>query len=70
MDRRPARPDEAQAFGLNIGAYVLHVIHTASDDQGVVLEVSESIWPADRVTFIDEYEIPPEITVPDAKSQV
>lgn len=23
-----------------------------------MLEVSESIWPADRVMFLDEYDIP------------
>jgi hypothetical protein len=27
---------------------IMHVIHTAYDEDGDVLEVSESIWPADR----------------------
>jgi GntR family transcriptional regulator len=34
----------------------MHVIHTARDENGDVLEVSESIWPADRVVF-DDYDI-------------
>jgi DNA-binding GntR family transcriptional regulator len=55
---RPASAEEITAFGLPAGAPVLHVIHTARDDQGTVLEVSESIWPADRMTLIDEYAIP------------
>jgi hypothetical protein len=37
---------------------VLHVIHVAYADDGTVLEVSESVWPADRVMFVDEYDIP------------
>lgn len=55
---RPATPEEADRFKLPIGGYVLHVVHTARDKSGKVLEVSESIWPAERVTFIDDYDIP------------
>lgn len=55
---RPAAVEEAEAFGLPLGAYVVHIVHTASDENGDVLEVSESIWPADRLAFIDEYDIP------------
>ena len=61
MDRwvaRLASPEEAGAFELPSGSPVLHVIHTARDENGDVLEVSESIWPADRVVFLDEYDIP------------
>jgi GntR family transcriptional regulator len=55
---RPATQEETDRFDLTIGAYVLHVVHVARDESGDVLEVSESIWPADRVAFIDDYEIP------------
>lgn len=55
---RPATPVEADSFRLTVGAYVLHVVHTARDKANKVLEVSESVWPADRVMFIDDYDIP------------
>lgn len=55
---RPASVEEAERFDLNLGAYVLHVTHTARDEHGAVLEVSESIWPADRVSLIEDYDIP------------
>jgi len=55
---RPATPLEADSFRLTVGAYVLHVVHIARDKSDKVLEVSESVWPADRVTFIDDYDIP------------
>jgi GntR family transcriptional regulator len=35
-----------------------------------VLEVSESIWPADRLAFIDEYEIPAEADPDALKSDI
>ena|SRR5918999_6323042 len=47
---------ETELFGLTPGASVLHVTHTARADDGTVLEVSESVWPAERV-FIDEYDV-------------
>jgi DNA-binding GntR family transcriptional regulator len=65
---RPASSAEADAFDLASGAAVLHVIHTARDENGDVLEVSESVWPADRVIFIDEYDIPAEAEPDDSKS--
>jgi DNA-binding GntR family transcriptional regulator len=55
---RLASVEEIDAFGLPAGAPLLHVIHTARDENGDVLEVSESIWPADRVMLVDEYPIP------------
>jgi DNA-binding GntR family transcriptional regulator len=57
---RPASVEEAERFDLTLGAYVLHVNHTARDEDGAVLEVSESIWPADRVSLIEDYDIPAE----------
>jgi GntR family transcriptional regulator len=32
-------------------------MHTAWAEDGEVLEVSESIWPADRGIVIDEYDV-------------
>ncbi|WP_253775503.1 GntR family transcriptional regulator [Goodfellowiella coeruleoviolacea] len=49
--------EESAALDLPTGAPVLHVIHCARDENGDVLEVSESVWPADRVVLIDEYPI-------------
>jgi DNA-binding GntR family transcriptional regulator len=67
---RPATLDECDKFGITVGAYVLHVVHVARDEDGDVLEVSESIWPADRVRFIDEYDVPSEPTSVGVKSDV
>jgi DNA-binding GntR family transcriptional regulator len=70
MDRwvgRLATSEESGAFELPTGAPVLHLIHTARDENGDVLEVSESIWPADRVMFIDDYDIPAEAEPGDPK---
>jgi hypothetical protein len=33
------------------------VIHTAADEDGAILEVSESAWPADRIVIFDGYDI-------------
>jgi len=62
-DRWVARlptPGEILALKLPTGAAVLHVVHTARDERGTVVEVSESIWPADRIEIIDDYPIPGE----------
>lgn len=49
--------NEADLLDLAPGAAVLHVVHTAYSEDDSVLEVSESVWPADRVTILDEYDI-------------
>lgn len=67
---RSATPEETVTLGLTQGAQVMHVIHTARAEDDAILEVSESIWPADRVTIIDEYRIDPEANVPDSPSQI
>lgn len=67
---RRATVDEAEAFRMPLGSYVLHVVHTATDEGGQPLEVSESIWPADRVIFVDEYGIPAATAENDARSEV
>ncbi|WP_431916334.1 GntR family transcriptional regulator [Nonomuraea jabiensis] len=67
---RSATPEEAATLGLAPGGQVVHVIHTASAADGTVLEVSESIWPADRITIIDEYPIAQEAELSDMPSEV
>lgn len=62
--------EESSVFNLPTGAPVLHVVHTAWADDGTVLEVSESVWPADRVVFIDEYDIPQDAVPPSARSDI
>jgi GntR family transcriptional regulator len=62
--------DETDLFNLAPGSPVLHVTHTAYADDGTVLEVSESVWPADRMMFIDEYDITPSPKQPDARSDI
>jgi GntR family transcriptional regulator len=48
----------------------MHVIHTAHDEHGDILEVSESIWPADRIILIDDYPIEQAPEQPTAASEV
>jgi DNA-binding GntR family transcriptional regulator len=48
---------EAAVLELATGAPVLHVIHVAQANDDTILEVSESVWPAERVMFVDEYDI-------------
>jgi GntR family transcriptional regulator len=67
---RIATPSESELLELPDMAHVIHLIHVAYGRNGKVLEVSESIWPADRVMFIDEYEIPQEPEDLDNPSEV
>ncbi|MFG3681820.1 GntR family transcriptional regulator [Micromonospora chalcea] len=62
--------EEAAALELPTGAPVMQVIHVARAEDGSLLEVSESVWPADRIVVIDEYEVEPEPAEPDAPSEV
>ena len=60
-DRFTARmptSEEAMVLGIGPGNPVIRVVHAAFDDNDAILEVSESIWAADRVMIIDEYDIP------------
>lgn len=54
---RVATGDEIDRLDIPVGSYVLHLTHVARADDGVVLEISESIWPADRVTILDDYDL-------------
>lgn len=62
--------EEAAVLELPTGAAVLHVIHTARDENGDVLEISESVWPADRVVVIDDYDIEQDPEEPGAPGEV
>ncbi|MBA3339059.1 MAG: UTRA domain-containing protein [Geodermatophilaceae bacterium] len=62
--------EEADALDLQTGAPVIDVVHTARAADGTVLEVSESVWPADRIVVIDDYPIEPEAQEPSAPSEV
>ncbi|HEV2780370.1 MAG TPA: UTRA domain-containing protein [Actinophytocola sp.] len=62
--------EESAVLELPTGAAVLHVIHTARDENGDILEISESIWPADRVVVIDDYDIEQEPEEPSASGEV
>lgn len=69
-EARPCTAQESDAFGIPTGAYVMHVVHTATAEDGTVLEVSESTWPADRIALIDEYDIPGQAEDPTARSDI
>ena len=62
--------EEADALDLPTGAPVVHVVHVARAEDGAVLEVSESVWPADRILVIDDYPIESEAQSPTAPSEV
>ena len=57
---RIATAAESELLELPSAAHVIHLIHVARGRGGNVLEVSESVWPADRVMFVDDYDIPQE----------
>jgi len=54
---RAATPWESEMLDLPLRTTVVHLVHNATDEAGDTLEVSESVWPADRVVFIDDYDI-------------
>ncbi|WP_146159372.1 GntR family transcriptional regulator [Allonocardiopsis opalescens] len=54
---RSAYPEEAEDLELPMGGQVVHLMHQAQAGDGSILEVSESIWPADRIVIIDDYEV-------------
>ncbi|MFI6337704.1 UTRA domain-containing protein [Streptomyces sp. NPDC050535] len=68
--KQDADPEEAASLELPLGAPVMTVVHTARAEDGRVLEVSESTWPADRIVIVDEYAIEPEAVEPDSPSEV
>lgn len=61
---------ESDLLDLGTGSQVIHVIHVARADDGTLLEISESVWPADRIVVIDEYPITQQAQPPDAPSDI
>ncbi len=49
--------DELSILDLAAGSPVVHVVHCAMADDDTVLEVAESIWPAERTVIVNEYPI-------------
>jgi len=69
LSRMPTA-QETDLLDLAAGAPVVHVIHTAEAEDGTLLEISESVWPADRILILDEYPITADADEPPAPSEV
>ncbi|GAB3990671.1 GntR family transcriptional regulator [Actinoallomurus acanthiterrae] len=67
---RPASLQESETLEIPANSPVLNVVHVASAGDGQVLEVSESTWPADRIMFVDEYDVEQDAKQPEARSDV
>jgi GntR family transcriptional regulator len=67
---RAPTAEETAALELPTGAPVMHVIHVARAADGTLLEVSESVWPADRIMVIDDYEVEPAAALPETPSEI
>lgn len=67
---RPSTAEEAEILEIQPGTSVLNVLHIARAEDGQVLEVSESTWPADRVMLVDEYEVEQDAREPSTPSQI
>lgn len=67
---RTATVEEAEALDIPLGTPAIHVTHIARAEDGQILEVSESTWPADQIMVVDEYDIDQEAHRPDAPSQI
>ncbi|MGH8905261.1 MAG: GntR family transcriptional regulator [Egibacteraceae bacterium] len=62
--------EEAVTLGIGPATPVISVVHAAFDDDDEVLEVSESVWAADRVMIVDDYDIPGEPVTPQVSSEL
>jgi GntR family transcriptional regulator len=49
---------EAETLQISSSTGVVHLVHVARAEDDTLLEVSESVWPADRIEIIDEYDVP------------
>lgn len=67
---RSSTLDESEALDISLGTPVIHVTHIARAEDGQILEVSESAWPADRIMLVDEYDVEQEARELDAPSQI
>ncbi|MFI7213147.1 GntR family transcriptional regulator [Micromonospora maritima] len=61
---------EAEALQISPGTGVVHVVHVARAEDDSVLEVSESVWPADRIEIIDEYDVTQQPEDADGRSDI
>ncbi|MEU1237888.1 UTRA domain-containing protein [Micromonospora aurantiaca] len=61
---------EAEALQISPGTGVVHVVHVARAEDDTVLEVSESVWPADRIEIIDEYDVTQQPEDADGRSDI
>ncbi len=62
--------EESIILELPTGAPVMHVVHTARDEHGDILEISESVWAADRVIVLADYDIEQEPAKPEVPSEI
>ena len=67
---RPATAEETSLLRLPTGTAVTHLVHSAYSEDGAILEVSESIWPADRIMVLDDYDLAQEPEEVDGLSDV
>jgi GntR family transcriptional regulator len=56
VSTRMPTPEEAQALRLAPGTPVLHLVRSAMDTDGVVVEVCDTVMAGDR--YVLEYELP------------
>ena len=65
-------PTAAEAGALQISSTtgVVHLVHVARAEDDTLLEVSESVWPGDRIEIIDEYDVPGEPEDADGLSDI
>lgn len=61
---------EAERLRIPAHSIVVHLVHIAWAEDGTLMEVSESVWPADRIEIIDEYPVSPEPTEDDGLSDI
>jgi GntR family transcriptional regulator len=54
---RPAAPHEVETLRIPSASSVVHLVHVARAEDGDLMEVSESVWPADRIEIIDHYAV-------------
>jgi GntR family transcriptional regulator len=48
---------ETDTLQITSSSGVVHLVHVARAADDTLLEVSESVWPADRIELIDEYDV-------------
>ncbi len=61
---------EAEALQIPSSKGIVHLIHVARAEDDALLEVSESIWLADRIEIIDEYDVSQDAEDADGLSDV